>query len=302
MRRAVNPSNELLAMAAERDGCLTRVECLSAGMSPSVIDRHREQSWTNVGQGVYALREPDWQTWAWAGVLAAGPGAVIGSEAAAHLDGFAVRPPQRIVVWSPRLVRRPSSSPILFRTGTRRHHGSPPRTMPAESLLDAAWDCSDDELTGLVTAAFSESRTTPERLLEALSQRSRQAHRKLLVTLCTAMPGIESVLESHYLCDVVRAHGLPEGERQAWIDSRRVDCLLRDYGLIVELDSVAHHAGTRLRDMARDNANLVGHDLATLRYGWSDVVGRPCAVAAQLASVLRRRGWRGRSRQCRRCR
>lgn len=37
-------------------------------------------------------------------------------------------------------------------------------------------------------------------------------------------------------------------------------------------------------------------------YGWADVVGRPCDVAARIAAVPHRKGWSGRLARCPRCR
>ena len=39
----------------------------------------------------------------------------------------------------------------------------------------------------------------------------------------------------------------------------------------------------------------------TLRYGWYDVVYRPCLVAFQIAAVLVARGWDGLPARCHRC-
>ena len=44
--------------------------------------------------------------------------------------------------------------------------------------------------------------------------------------------------------------------------------------------------------MARDNRSALRSE-TTLRYGWADVTGRRCAVARQVASLLRDRGWTG---------
>ena len=49
--------------------------------------------------------------------------------------------------------------------------------------------------------------------------------------------------------------------------------------------------------MRRDNAAAVD-GRTVLRYGWADVAGRPCEVAAQVADVLRAAGWRGVLRRC----
>lgn len=51
------------------------------------------------------------------------------------------------------------------------------------------------------------------------------------------------------------------------------------------------------RDTDRDNAaTLTG--AATLRFGWMAVVGQPCGVAAQVATLLRLRGWLIDPRRC----
>lgn len=54
------------------------------------------------------------------------------------------------------------------------------------------------------------------------------------------------------------------------------------------------------RDRKRDNAHAVVGWL-TLRFGWWEVVNSPCAVAADIAAVLRARGWTGLIRACANC-
>ena len=76
------------------------------------------------------------------------------------------------------------------------------------------------------------------------------------------------------------------------------DALYSGYGVAVETDgAVAHPAEARWRDQHRDNAGNVD-GIVTLRYSWADVTQRPCEVAAQVASLLRRRGWSGTPRPC----
>ena len=68
--------------------------------------------------------------------------------------------------------------------------------------------------------------------------------------------------------------------------------------MCVELDGqAAHPAGARWRDIHRDNANAAD-GIITLRYSWADINERPCEVAAEIAAVLRSRGWTGRPRHC----
>ena len=70
------------------------------------------------------------------------------------------------------------------------------------------------------------------------------------------------------------------------------------WGLVRELDGrEAHPDHARHRDRRRDNRVTVS-GRATLRYGWREVVGDPCEVAAEVAEVLRRLGWPGEARRC----
>ncbi len=70
------------------------------------------------------------------------------------------------------------------------------------------------------------------------------------------------------------------------------------YGVVIELDGrAAHPEEWRWRDIRRDNASAAGGQ-QTLRYGWADMTGRPCGVAAEVGAVLTGHGWDGRLRRC----
>lgn len=101
---------------------------------------------------------------------------------------------------------------------------------------------------------------------------------------------------------VEQPHRLPRAVRQARVVRdgrvRYLDNFYPDYLLCTELDGrAAHPVGERWRDYRRDNAGATD-GIITLRYGWSDVTGRPCQVAAQVAAVLSQRGWTGSPRRC----
>ena len=125
---------------------------------------------------------------------------------------------------------------------------------------------------------------------------------ELLGALSDVREGVLSPLEYRYVHGVERPHGLPPASRQAMVilagRRRYLDNLYQDYLLVVELDgAVAHPVAERWRDIHRDNSlQVLG--LRTLRYGWSDVTGRRCAVAAQVADLLAQRGWPGPVRRC----
>jgi hypothetical protein len=114
--------------------------------------------------------------------------------------------------------------------------------------------------------------------------------------------GVHSLLEFRYVNRVERPHGLPTATRQVRVtragQHQYQDVTYQAYGVVVELDGrAAHPVELRWRDIRRDNANTVD-DQRTLRYGWADVTEEPCRVAAEVGSVLFRRGWDGRLRRC----
>jgi len=113
--------------------------------------------------------------------------------------------------------------------------------------------------------------------------------------------GAHSVLEVMYRRRVERPHGLPHGRGQRPPVSgpgRAVDVEYEDYRTRVELDGrIGHVEEGAFRDMDRDNATTVDR-LDGLRYGWVQVLGRPCAAAGQVARVLAANGWLGLPRRC----
>jgi hypothetical protein len=82
-----------------------------------------------------------------------------------------------------------------------------------------------------------------------------------------------------------------------------LDVVIDEWALHIELDGRLGHDRARevWRDMRRDNASQV-RGIAHLRYGWADIIDRPCAVAEEQARVLRQQGWPGRFVPCRACR
>lgn len=140
-----------------------------------------------------------------------------------------------------------------------------------------------------------------------LAERSRHRHRAALeLVLSDVASGAESALEIRYLNDVERAHGLPAGRRQEPADRtgaaalRLRDVAYPDQRVVVELDGRLGHEqpADRLRDGRRDRDSAVDGWL-TLRAFWADVTPSPCALATDVAAVLRG-GWLGRPHRCRR--
>lgn len=304
------PSAELLDLAAGQDGVLSTAQVHAAGLGRPALRRLlSDGSWQRLEQSLYFVHAhpPPWRAWAWGGVLLAGPGARVCGSAAAHLHGLLEEAPDLITVLTPLGEVIDGRGHWRFRRGRpgvrdRRSVGSPPRTTVEDTVLDLCDEASPAMAIAWVTRAVQERRTTAGRLADALTRRKRARHRVLLVDLLADVArGAESPLEVRYLRDVERAHHLPVGRRQDQREPGRRDVAYLEYGLVAELDGRLGHEGLgRFRDMVRDNRTTLRGEV-TLRYGFVDVAGDPCAVARQVAVVLRRQGWTGTLVPCPRC-
>jgi hypothetical protein len=181
----------------------------------------------------------------------------------------------------------------------------PPRTRVEETVLDLTQGANSfDDVCGWVTRAIARELTDETRLRQAMTSRKRMRWREDLAELIVAAAsGDHSVLEFRYHRDVERAHGLPEPARQVPFTTPggrrgRRDRVYEAFGLVIELDGrLAHPAENQGKDKTRDNA-AAADGKQTLRYGWSQVKWQPCETAAEVARVLRRRGWSARPRPC----
>lgn len=304
-----NACREVLAL---QSGVVAREQALQAGLSADAIRRLvRTDRWQRMQWGVYAAftGEPCREAVLWSVVLRSGPDASLSHRTAAELFGLTRETDGPVHVVVPR-DHQPGRVPgvVIHRVSRARaaRHPSllPPRTRVEETVLDLAASArSVDEAYGWVYRAIGQWLTTPERLRQALTRRTRlRWHAELALALDDAAEGVRSNLEHHYVRDVERPHKLPHAARQVRIvhDGRPCyfDNLYEKYLVCVELDGrSAHPAGERFRDFRRDNAGAAA-GIITLRYGWGDVTGSPCQVAGQVAAVLVQRGWDGAARRC----
>lgn len=305
--RALKPLARLQA------GVVTREQAQAHGVSPRVVSRLIDEGlWRRLERGVFLTAdvEPSFLARVWAGTLLGGDDARAGSLSAARLHGLADEDPRQVTVLVPHAQRPAARRGYEFvreRPGTRsRSVGAPPRTTVEDTVLDLSATARPEDVVGWVTLAVERRRTTSQRLLRALEDRGRHARRDLLEGLLADVAvGVRSPLEMTYLRDVERAHGLDAlVSRQV---PSRLHTAVRDvcyveFGVVVELDGrLGHTELGRFRDMDRDNeASLDG--LLTLRFGATDLHGRPCAVAAKVVLALRQRGWSGLPTRCHRCR
>lgn len=291
-------------LAQAQAGILSHNYLVGLGMTPTVI-RRLAADWDRLGRGLYCLQRPTWDSAVWAGLFHAGPSGTAGGLAAAHLHGWEPAEPADVTIWSTRSLKALPVGQwrVNFRIGERRGRGDPTRSLPEDTILDAAHETTPDGIVHLLSRALSQRSTTVPRLLDALGTRTRQRHSRLIRAACMhGMDGIESILEWRYSREVEAAHGLPRPMRQVELSVfSREDIYYRDYGVVIHLDGRLGHEAPH-RDRRRDNRHAIHHGVITLRYGWHEVIADPCGVAAEIARCLRARGWDGEPLRCRRCR
>jgi hypothetical protein len=182
----------------------------------------------------------------------------------------------------------------------------PRRTTIERTVVDLlASKRNADAALGLVADAVRSRQTTPDRLRETIRSLPKTRWRKVVLeALPDLNAGAHSPLE---LRDAAlrRRHGLPQGARQVRRladGAEYLDVVIEEYALHIELDGRLGHDGARQqwRDMRRDNRSELAA-MRHLRYGWADIVDRPCEVAAQQAEVLHQQGWPGELRRCGNC-
>ncbi len=311
---------ELGELALLQRGILTSSQAIAGGMTKDMLrSRVRHGRWQRLHTGVYLVfsGEPDRLTRQWAAVLRAGPGAMLSFRTAAELarlTGPAEQetpvepdePPIHVTVPGDRRISRIQGTVLHWSDrATQAMHPArtPPQTRVEETVLDLVSVARTiDDAYGWVTRAVGRRLTTEARLREAMELRGRlRWRRELAEALAADAAGVHSVLEHRYLRDVERPHRLPRAARQARAQARNLDggrteyrdVLYEAYLVAVELDGrAAHPADRHWPDIHRDNAAATT-GVITLRYGWLDVTQHPCRVAAQVAEVLRLRGYGG---------
>jgi very-short-patch-repair endonuclease len=304
----------LVELSRHQAGVVSRQQALGCGMTVSQIRaRLRTGLWRRLFPGVYATftGEPPAAARLWAALLSAGPGTILSHQTAADLAGLdgCDKPDGAIHVTVPfgRRIHQRRGVVLHFSTrveAARHPTRMPPQTRVEETVLDLTQTARNlDSALSWVAQACASRLTTADRLRSALSQRKKIRWRaELRAALDDVRDGSHSLLELRYMRDVERRHALPTGVRQRprarpggrWYD----DVSYPDYGIVVELDGqVAHPASRRGRDRRRDNA-LVAAGAAVLRYGFAEVTDSPCAVAGEVATVLRGNGWSGVPARC----
>jgi hypothetical protein len=300
-------------VAARQEGVVDRRQALSVGLTSSALGRLIAAGrWQSVFPGVSAVHDQPVGELArvWAAVLYVGRGgapALASGVAALWLAGVVDECPAvlEVTTSATRRVRRQVGLRVRVRAAVVAHPTlQPPRQRLEDALLDVIGGATrPDRVVDLVLRAGQRRLTTADRLRVAAEERPRLRWRELVNAMCAELgAGVHSVLERRYRRDVELAHGLPRGTRNEaeLVDGSRWyrDVRYRGWRVLVELDGRgAHPVEEAFRDRRRDNRATRAGDLS-LRYGWREVVGAPCGVAAEVAAVLQGQGWTGRPRPC----
>lgn len=300
------------ALADLQHGAVTRAQLLDLGVSVGAVrGLVGSGRFQKLYRGVFATFSGPvpWRTTVSAAVLSTGRDSAVAGRTALQLAGVLDAPTPVIELCIPadRRVTQPPGLTVVTRANLAevvQQVPWPPRLRLEEAVLDVAERQPDEAGTiAVLLAAVQRRRTTPARLRAALTARPRYRGRELLTEgLTEAADGVRSLLERRYLRGVERAHGLPQAVRQHRdVTARGVryrDLRYEEQQVVVELDGeIAHPETARRRDNARGRGIVLAGDVP-LVYGWLEVVGTPCQVAAEVAAVLVARGWFGSPHPC----
>jgi very-short-patch-repair endonuclease len=309
-------------LIADQGGVLARWQADESAHDLCCIDALlRRGRWRALYYGVYAAHNGGMTrpSLLWAAVRRCGPNAVLSHRTAAELDGLVdgaklldpvhvTIPGHERVRFSEADLRRDLPRIVVHRSSrlaSARHPArTPPRTRLEETLLDMTDQAKTFEAAfGWLSTACTRRLVTADIIRDAVRHRPRLRWRAdVLRALEEIAEGVMSNLERQFLRRVERPHRLPKPRRQTRMrrggKTAYLDILWSEFGVAVELDGlVAHQAETRWQDIHRDN-RFAAEGIITLRYSWADVTQRPCQVAAEIAAVLRQRGWTGTLRSC----
>lgn len=304
---------KVVQLLRRQDGVVARRQLIALGVTPADIRRQlRRRVIHRLSAGVYAeTARPDLLQTVWWACLHFGRAAAADLTAlqlARDGSGKHLTAPLHVAIAHARNV---GPLPGVEVHQVRRletvigWNASPPRMRSAHAALrHASRATSDNDVVSRLADAVNWRVTKAKRMVEALVDLPALTQRRFIgEVLRDLAAGACSVLEREYLVRVERAHGLPDGSRQAprrtpgGFEFRDVD--YDPLPLVVELQGRAFHSGKQAWDADLERAldDLVAAK-ETVGLGWQQVLGTPCATAAKVAVLLQQRGWGGRARPC----
>ena len=310
---------EWMALLSVQHGIVDRDQALRAGFTRRQIEyRLSSATWRSVYPSVYATFSGPLSREArmWAAIRLAGDGAMLSHETAAEVHGIVDKPLGTAIHITVPSHRRPARrSPVrglvIHRSDQSKAQPLGPFTLPRtrveDTVLDLAAAASTfDQAYTWIARAVSRKLVTVSGLRAVLAVRRRARWRNWLnEALEDVNGGVHSSLERRYVRDVELAHGLPRSQHQArrqfGTKAHYRDNWYEAYRLVVEIDGPGYHQNEQVhQDKHRDNMNLALDDVKTHRFGPVGVTEQACETAALVAATLRRGGWQGSPRPCRR--
>ena len=284
---------ELARIASASHGVVTRVQLLDAGISAHEIRwRVRGGGLIRVHRGVYCVghRAPTTEATYLAAVLAAGEGALLHGQAAAHLLGIlkGAAPPPEVIARTQRRIEGVGTHRcrLLDARDATTVRGIPTTTVP-RTLVDIAAELPVDALARACHEAGVRYGTTPKAVEAVLARRPNSAGAKKLRRIIHGDVHVTlSTLEARFL-ELVHENGLAPPITNRAAGGRRVDCRWPEQRLTVELDGYQFHNSRHSWELDRlreREARARGDEFR--RYTYGDVFERPALMLAELVSLI----------------
>jgi hypothetical protein len=295
----------LAAVASSQHGVFTRSDALSAGLSPSAIDRRLANgTWSKAAESVYLIggSPATWERAVSMAVLSTGPTAVASHGTAAYIHGIMARPRRIEVTTTTRGI--PDRLHIIHRSTdlvpddvcTLR---GLPVTNPPRTLVDMGIPWREGVTERALEEAIRRGLTSElavARVLHRVARKGRNGAGVMRMILLNRLGWnniTESQLEDEFV-RIMRAAGIFLPEPQVRIIKKggrliaRVDFVYVEIKLVIELDSQRYHSDVAsFRSDRRRQNELTLEGYRVLRFTTWDVFAAPEYVVAKVAEALR---------------
>lgn len=281
-------------MIAAHDGVFSTAQLRECGVTNDAA-RHQvaRGQWVRVSRGIFRVadRLVDARMAARLAVLAAGPGAALGSGSAAWWHGLVSSPPDVVAVIAP---RGRHGDPI---DGVKVWH----RTLDSRDLTEVdglavtsceltVLDAAVDVGVNVMDSALLKKRVTLTDL-DAVQRRNagRRGSPRARAMLEAMSSGARSEAE-RITVRLLRSSGLGGWKTNVPVCGYVLDIAFEAERVDVEIDGMAFHSDAKAfqHDRTRQNV-LVANGWTVLRFTWRDVTTRPNWVLAQIRAALRPR-------------
>lgn len=299
------PDQVLLRLAGRQHGIVARWQAVAAGVTATALDgRIRRGMLERVYHCVYRISALcDDRTSECALILSCGPHAVASHGTAALLHGL--RSPSSgtralsvsVARGRPALRENVQLHRVRLEPDERTVCDGIPVTTPGRTLLDLAATLPDRPLEQALATALRAGLVTEASVGALLA---RYPGRQGTPRLNRLLPGrptaalTRSEAEERFL-HLLRRAQMVEPAVNARVLGFEVDFYWPAGRLVVEIDGLAYHSSRSVqRSDRRRDAALVGAGFRVFRLTWSDLIDRPEATVAVVASALARSGMPGR--------